>query len=228
MKLIKSIKNLFAKNPYLSVFFHFEALRLNLRLFASFMMNGLCVITNGVLAAVYRDPLLCTAAVYYAVLALMRFRLLRTDKSELPLEKAKRLVYTVGISLILLDLIMSAMVTASLFSPSPRRYNSVPVIPQALFLLFFISGALSRLVHLKRRNSVSTCVDAISFSAALFSFFNLLCYLSHVGLFINHHALLAYVGVFILFAVLIIAVIVITRARLVEKENGDDKNSSPS
>ncbi len=228
MKLIKNLKDILSKNPYLAVFFHFEALRLNLRLFASLGMNGLYVVTNGVLAAVYRDPLLCTVAVYYAILALMRFRLLRTDKSELSPEKTRRLAYTVGISLILLDLIMSALVTASLLSWSIRRYNPVPVIPQALFLLFFLSGALSRLVHLKKRNSISACVDAISFSAALFSFFNLLCYLSHVGLFINHHALLAYVGVFILFAVLAIAVLVIVRARLIDKKDGNDKNRPPS
>ena len=69
------------------------------------------------------------------------------------------------------------------------------VIPQTLFALYCLLGALVRVIGGRgEKKPIKTSVDAITFAAAFFSVFNLVNYLTHVRRFAFNEGVPVLVG----------------------------------
>ncbi len=159
----------------------FNSIKGKLRLFFGMTANILYILWNTLLAFLYHDPLLFAISVYYTLLALMRYALLKKDNSDAFEER--QTVFTVGLLLIPTVLSMAGVMISTLLRGIKKNYSPLTVIPQSLFVLFCLVGAVIRIsMHKKHLGANALCIDVISLSAAFFSIFNLVNYLSRIGI----------------------------------------------
>lgn len=178
--ILKKIKKTIIRNRFIGYFFVFEEARFNLRLIWSIFVNALYITANLIFSFVYKDGFLLSVSLYYFLLLAMRWYLFRAERGYVP--NRHRAPLYVGVLLFLTAIAMGAVISRTLAEGIQKSYSPFAVIPQALFVLYSISGALIRLSS--HKPSTGICffgVDAISLSAALFSIFNLVNFLSHAN-----------------------------------------------
>lgn len=191
--------------------------RLNLRLFATLSANSVYILYNATLSFFYGDFLLFAVAVYYFLLAVVRYRLLRAEKKHGTGRGEYRITLFVALLLILLDLSMGVVIFFSVAFGQKRNYRAWTLVPQVLFLLYCITGAVFRIAnHKKRHGAVAVSVDLISLAAALFSAFNLINYLAHVSEAVSWAAVISF-GLAATLAVLFAALFMLSVAVKKEK-----------
>ena len=189
---------------------YFKPFRLNLRLFSSLFINAIFISVNVIFAIVYRDIFPLLSGIYYTVLAFLRLFLFRSSRITGFKTKAKSIALTVGFLLIVLDFTMASLMLSSLFSGNVKIFSKLTLIPQIVFSLFCVIGAAIRITRMRRRERVFLYADVISFSAALFSIFNLLLFLDHSGLLVFERHILYMVGAVFFSLVFALAAFIIT------------------
>ncbi len=218
MKFFDTIKRKINGKRLSIYLFLIFAIRDKLRLFGGIFANLLYIAWNTVLAFIYGDKLLLTTSLYYFLLALMRYLLLISGTRRKESFLIKHSALLVGILLITSDLAMGAVMVYTLARGIKKNYSPPSLIPQSLFSLYCLFGALLRISrHKKEHGELCLGIDAISFAAASFSVFNLLNYLSHIDSFPIDRVVTLAVGLISVTAVFFAAVFLIIRGRRREK-----------
>ncbi len=175
---MKSIK-VKIQNHILIYRFLFGKAKEKLRLFFAISANILYITWNSIFAFIYKDSLLLAVSVYYILLAIMRYALLKEEKEN---KAVKNAPLAVGLLLIPTVLAMAGVMISTLVRGTRKKYSPLSIIPQSLFLLFCLIAAIIRIArHKSHHGALALCTNVISLAAAFFSVFNLANYLSNIG-----------------------------------------------
>ncbi len=142
-------------------------------LYATLMVNLLFVTSNAILGILSRSVWYNILAIYYGVLAVMRFllaRFLRQNEigEALALEYARARVC--GVFLMILNLTLSGAILMILYQDKSYRYNGIFIYAMAIYAFYAVVHTIVRLV--KERNCHSPVLlmsKSISLIAALVS-----------------------------------------------------------
>ncbi len=181
MKCFSKIKQKLSASKFAVWFFLLKPTRLRLRLVGGMLANIIYISWNTVFAVIYSDGLLLAVSLFYTLLALMRYVLFRAQRldNEALLCRAS---LSVGALLLPSAVAMGAVMVYTLMRGVKKSYSVLTLIPQSLFLIYCLIAALIRIARHKKQDRISSvCIDVISLTAAFFSVFNLVNYLSCTG-----------------------------------------------
>lgn len=161
------------QNRYANRYLTDAAYKTNVSLFASLGINLLYVLTNAVSAVWYRTSWFAIFAVYYGIMAVMRFLLVRyVRKHELgshkfdELKRARACAYI----LMLVNLTLSGVVLMMVYHNRGFHYQGVLIYVMAMYTFYVTTSALVALVKYRKYNSpVMSVSKMIKFAASLFS-----------------------------------------------------------
>lgn len=161
------------QNRYTYRYLTDEAYKTNVGLFTSLGINLLYVFTNAVSAVWYHTSWFAIFAVYYGIMAVMRFLLVRyVRKHELgsrkfdELKRARACAYI----LMLVNLILSGVVLMMVYHNRGFHYQGVLIYVMAMYTFYVTISALTALIKYRKYNSpVMSVSKMIKFAASLFS-----------------------------------------------------------
>ena len=169
----RRIKGAVYGNHYANRYLTDPAFRTHVSLYTSLWINLLYVGANAVSAAVYRTAWFGIFAVYYAIMAIMRFLLLRyvsrnaIGKSRLgELKRARLCAYI----LMLVNLILTGAVLMMVIFGRGFSYQGMLIYVMALYTFYITVSAICDLFKYKKLGSpVMSAAKIIKFAQALVS-----------------------------------------------------------
>ncbi|MBQ2724588.1 MAG: hypothetical protein IJF78_02655 [Clostridia bacterium] len=169
----RTIKGKVYDNPYSGRYLTDPVFRTHVSLYTSLTINLLYVAVNAVSAAVYRTAWFGIFAVYYAIMAVMRFLLLRyvnrnaIGQSRLGELKRSRLCAYI---LMLVNLILTGAVLMMVTFDRGFTYQGILIYVMALYTFYITGSALRDLVKYRKLGSpVMSAAKIIKFTQALVS-----------------------------------------------------------
>lgn len=148
-----------------------------LTLYGSLGINLLYVGTNAVSAAIYGSMWFVIFAVYYAILAVMRFLLARhIRKKGVGTDRLSELLRArlCAVILVNINLLLSGAVLMMVYLDRGFEYPGFLIYVAALYSFWMMSSAIVDLVKYRKYNSpVLTCAKSVKFAAALVSMLTL-------------------------------------------------------
>lgn len=161
------------QNRYANRYLTDAAYKTNVSLFASLGINLLYVLTNAVSAVWYRTSWFAIFAVYYGIMAVMRFLLVRyVRKHELGSHKfdEQKRARACAYILMLVNLTLSGVVLMMVYHNRGFHYQGVLIYVMAMYTFYVTTSALVALVKYRKYNSpVMSVSKMIKFAASLFS-----------------------------------------------------------
>lgn len=169
----KAAKKTVYQNQYAYRYLTDAAYKTNISLFISFIINLLYVFTNAVSAVWYRTSWFAIFAVYYGIMAVMRFLLVRYFRNHQigknMLEELKR-ARVCSCILMLVNLTLSGVVLMMLYHNRGFHYQGVLIYVMATYTFYVVISAIVDLVKYRKYNSpVLSVSKMIKFAASLFS-----------------------------------------------------------
>ena len=151
--------------------------RSEVSLYQGLLINLLYIAMKLFSGVYYRSVWFIALAVYYALLALMRYLLLRRRKTEsgrTPMEEELRRYRLCGIVLLLMNQALAGIVTFIVHQNRGFDYPGLLIYGMALYAFYSITMAIINLVKFRRHGSpVLSAAKAVSFVAALVSMLSL-------------------------------------------------------
>lgn len=176
-KQYKAIKQKVYKNPFGKRYMTDAAFRTQISLYSSFSMNLLYVGVNALSYVLYHSMWFVCLAVYYIILAGMRFLLVRYAKGNgFGKNRMGELKRTVSCSYILLTInfALSGAVLMILYQNKGYEYHGILIYVMALYNFYITTNAIVNLVkYRKYKSPVMTMAKVITLSAALVSMLTL-------------------------------------------------------
>ena len=169
----KSIKKKVYENKYANRYFTDVAYKTQINLYGSLAINLIYVVVNAVSAVIYTTYWFAIFAVYYAIMAIMRFLLVRyvgrnqIGKSRLGELKRSRLCAYI---LMTVNLSLSGAVLMMIYFNRGFEYQGYLIYVMALYTFCITTTAILDIVKYRKYNSpVMSISKTIKLAAALFS-----------------------------------------------------------
>ncbi len=151
--------------------------RAKVNLYGGLIVNFAYVLMNGVLGALNKSEWLITLAIYYLLLSVMRFALLRHfDRKPIGKElisefKRYRLC---GIILLFMNGALAAIVARIVNDNAGANYNGIMIYVMAMYAFYAVTIAIVNLIKFRKFGSpVLSAVKAVSLTSALVSMLSL-------------------------------------------------------
>lgn len=169
----KSIKKKLYENKYANRYLTDVAFKTHVSLYSSLVINLIYVAIKGISAVVYRTYWFAIFAVYYAIMAIMRFLLVRyVGKNNIGESRLKELKRSRLCSYILLtvNLVLSGVVLMMVYYNRGFHYRGFLIYVIALYTFYTTITAIKDMVKYRKYNSpVMSVSKIIKFASALFS-----------------------------------------------------------
>ncbi len=169
----KNIKQKVYENKYANQYLTDVAFKTQVTLYSSLLINVIYVAVNAVSAYVYETNWFGIFAVYYAIMAIMRFLLVRyigrNYLGESRLGELKRARFCAYI-LLTVNLILSAVVLMMLYFERGFAYQGFLIYVMALYTFYITTTAVIDLVKYRKYHSpIMSISKVIKLASALFS-----------------------------------------------------------
>lgn len=176
-KRYKQIKQKIYDNALGNRYMTDMAFRTHVSLYASLAINLLYVGANVVSGILYRSAWFGIMAGYYAILAIMRFLLLRFV-NRIGIGKERVLEFRrsrlCGLILMTLNLTLSAAVLMILYQNKGYEYHGILIYVMAMYTFYITTTAIINIIKYRKYNSpIMSTAKIISLSAALVSMLSL-------------------------------------------------------
>lgn len=176
-KRYKAIRQKIYDNPLGNRYMTDMAFRTHISLYSSLAINILYVGVNVLSFIMYRSMWFVCLAVYYMILAVMRFLLARYGrKSGIGTDRFRELKRTVTCSYILLtvNFALSGSVLMILYQNKGYEYHGILIYVMAMYTFYITTHAIVDLVkYRKYKSPVMTMTKVIALSASLVSMLSL-------------------------------------------------------
>ncbi len=160
-------------NPYANRYFTDAAFKTHVNLYRSLVINLLYVAVNAISAIVYSTYWFAIFAVYYAILAIMRFLLLRyVGHNEIGKKRTEELKRSRLCSWILMtvNLALSGAVLMMVYHGRGFAYQGILIYVMALYTFYVTTTAIIDMVkYRKYKSPVMSTSTVIKLAAALVS-----------------------------------------------------------
>lgn len=149
------------------------AFKMQVSLYGSLTINLLYVTANLFWGLWYRTAWFLIFAVYYSILAIMRFLLLgyvkQNEIGQNPMEELKR-ARVCAIILLAINLVLSAAVLMILYEDRGFEYHGILIYVMALYTFYVTTAAIVNIIKYRRYSSpVMSTAKVINLAAALVS-----------------------------------------------------------
>lgn len=176
-KYYKSVKQKIYNNKFGNRYMTDVAFKTHVSLYRSLTINLLYVAVNLFSGIWYRTAWFIIFAVYYIILAVMRFLLLRyINKNELGqklLGELKR-SRACAIILLLINLILTGAVLMILYQDRGFEYNGILIYVMAMYTFYITTAAIINIIKYRKYNSpIMSTAKVINLAAALVSMLSL-------------------------------------------------------
>ncbi len=169
----KGIKGKVYENEYAKRFFTDAAFKTHVSLYGSLVINLVYVTVNAVSAVIYHTYWFAIFAVYYAIMAILRFLLVRyvgrnqIGKSRMGELKCSRLCAFI---LMTVNLALSAVVLMMVYFNRGFTYQGFLIYVMAMYTFYITITAIIDMVKYRKYNSpVMSMSKVIKLASALFS-----------------------------------------------------------
>ncbi len=169
----KKVKGRVYENKYASRYFTDPAFKMHINLYRSLVINLIYIVVNAVSGVVYQTYWFGIFAVYYGIMAVMRFLLARYARrhqmGENRMEELKSSRFCAYI-LLTVNLTLSAVILMMIFFDRGFKYQGFLIYVMAMYTFYITATAIMALVKYKKYNSpIMTMNMVIKLAAALFS-----------------------------------------------------------
>lgn len=175
--LFKKAKAIKQENKYIKLYTSDAALRVKISLYGSLGINVLYAIMQLGLGIYHHSVWFYALAGYYVILALMRFFLLReARKGRLGQDLAHEfLLYRLcGIMLLLINIVLSVIVTMVVWVNRGFEHHAIVTIAMAAYTFYTLTMAFINIIRYRRYKSpVMSSAKALSLVAAMVSMLSL-------------------------------------------------------
>lgn len=175
--LFQQIQNVKQKNKYLNLYFGNAALRVTLSLYSSFALNMAYALMQFVMGLYNHSIWFYALSVYYFLLALIRFFLLkeaRKDKENTNLYMEYQSYRFCGIILLFINITLSVITFYIVNQNRGFAYHYIMTIAMAAYTFFTFTVAIVNLIQYKKYNSpVISASKVINLAAAFVSMLSL-------------------------------------------------------
>lgn len=172
-KYYRKIKQKIYGNKFGNRYMTDVAFKTHISLYRSLTINLLYVTANAFWAIWYRTVWFAVFALYYSILAVMRFLLIRyvkqneIGKDYLAEWKRSRLC---AVILLMINLVLSGVVLMILYQDRGFEYSGILIYVMALYTFYITISAVVNIVRYRKYNSpVMSTAKVINFAAALIS-----------------------------------------------------------
>lgn len=173
----RSAKKKVYSNPVGNRFMTDMPFRTHVSLYGLLAVNLLYVALNVISGAIYNSAWFYILALYYAILAAMRFLLVRfVNRTGIGKDRYKELKRSrlCGYILLTVNLALSGAVLMILYQKKGYEYNGILIYAMAAYTFFITAIAIKNLIKYKRLGSpVMSMAKVISMAAALVSILSL-------------------------------------------------------
>ena len=234
-KLFKSSKNLLCKNRYAARYLAEAELRFRLSLYIGLCINLVYAAFKLIMGIRYQSLWFSAIAIYYTLLSLIRFILLRNERKNAVLPgstaryiKEMRAYRFCGYLLLILNLAITGMVAQMIWLNEGYHYPGYVIYASAAYTFYrFGSAVIQMIQHRKIENPLLAASKALNLSSALVAMFAL-----QTAMFDAfgsaeeqlRQTLNAITGITVCVLVLCIALITIIRADRKIKKQNTEKN----
>lgn len=175
---LKSVKNGLHTNKHTSKYLSEADLRARISMQTGTVINISFAVFKLAAGVYYNSPWFIAVGIYYAVLSIIRFILIRRDKKSTKLTdnqllhqwKSYRLC---GCLLLVLNLTMSGMVFQIIYQNKAFSYPGFIIYAIAAYTFYRLTVAIIRLIKNKQSNPVLLSAKALDLSISLMSLFSL-------------------------------------------------------
>ncbi len=169
----KNIKAKVYENQYANRYLTDAAYKTEISLHISFTFNLLYVATNAVSAALYHTAWFAIFAIYYGIMAMMRFLLVRyVGKNQLgesylgELKRSRACAYI----LLTVNLVLSGVVLMMVYYNRSFHYQGVLIYVMAIYTFYATASAITALVKYQKYHSpVMSVSKVIKLTQSMFS-----------------------------------------------------------
>lgn len=176
-KIVKFFKNVKNENKYVSRWFSDERLRVNVTLLGSFLWNSAYAVLQLLLGIRYESAWYYSLAVYYFLLAIMRFFLVRHSTRNLPGEKMREELVRYrlcGEIFLVMNLALTTMIFYMIFRGQRVSHHEIVTIMLAMFtFITFVTAIVNIFVYRKYNSPVYSASKAVNLTAACVSMLTL-------------------------------------------------------
>lgn len=177
----KKAKNLLEQNTYARRYLDQWECRARVSLYGGLGFNLLYAVFNGITSVLYHSVWTGAVCIYYLVLALMRFLLIKSDRAvsraqDHPASYAigLRRYRLTGVLMLVLNLAMSAMIVQMLWQNKGHSYPGFMIYASAAHTFYTVVVAIISLFkHLGLHTPVFSAAKMLSFATALMSLLTL-------------------------------------------------------
>lgn len=173
----RSIKGRLYENQYANRYLTDAAFKTHVSLYTSLAINLLYVATNAVSAVIYSTAWFGIFAVYYAIMAIMRFLLVRyvnrnsIGTSRLGELKRSRLCAYI---LMMVNIILSGAVLMMVYHNRGFEYRGMLIYVMAMYTFYMTVSAIRDMIKYRKLGSpIMSASKVIKFAAALVSMLSL-------------------------------------------------------
>lgn len=173
-RIIRTVKSLKERNKYVARYLSDAELRVRISLYASLVINVAYSVLQVGLGLRHSSLWYYSLGAYYVILALMRFFLVRFDRSQgNNAEKSKRICLLIGILMLVMTLALSAVIFHMLSLGVIIKHHEITAIAMATYTFCALTLALKEVLSHKERSLVFTVSKSISLTTALVSMITL-------------------------------------------------------
>lgn len=169
----RSMKKKVYQNAYANRYFTEPAFKTHVNLYASFGVNLLYVVVNAISGVVYRTAWFGIFSVYYAIIAVMRFLLIRyVNRNQIGKSRSGELKRSRLCAYILMtvNLVLSGVVLMMVYFQRGFQYQGFLIYVMALYTFYITTVAIVELVKYRKYQSpVMSVSKIIKLASALFS-----------------------------------------------------------
>lgn len=169
----RSVRGRVYENKYANRYLTDVSFKIQVNLYRSLIINLLYAAVNAVSAVIYSTYWFGIFAVYYAIMAVMRFLLIRhfgqagADKSRVGELKRSRLCAYI---LMTVNLVLSGVILMMIYYGRGFEYRGVLIYVVAAYTFYITTAAIIDIVRCRKYNSpVMSAANMIRLAAALFS-----------------------------------------------------------
>lgn len=178
--IVRKIKNFKNNNKYLQRYFSDRRLQVTISLYMSLFINIAYTLVNFFISNKNSSVWYASVGVYYLVLGLIRFFLLKnSDKANKKLSKERKIfelkIYrATGIMMFIVNGVMSGMTVQMVKNNECATHSNIMTIATAAFTFYFFSMAIVNLQkYRKTDHPIFSATKMLNFACALMSIFTL-------------------------------------------------------
>lgn len=172
--IISTVRSLREKNKYVERYLSDAELRVRISLYASLAINIAYSVLQVGLGLRHSSLWYYSLGAYYVILALMRFFLVRYDRSHnYNKEKSKKLCLMIGILMLVMTLALTVIIFHMLSLGVIIEHHEITAIAMAAYTFCALTFALKEALSKKKRSLVFTVSKSISLTSALVSMITL-------------------------------------------------------